>query len=144
MMKEMTHIDTPAVGCLIGSAFQKLLGQLADDLKREGLDITPSEYMIMRAVYSKQGLQQCEIAEMVGKDKASICRTVATLDKKGLVRTESVSHKCLRVYLTDYAVEIEPSIRRVAESRHRALVELVGEENVVIVTSILNKILINS
>ena len=89
---------TPAIGCLIGTAYQILLSRLASTLKEAGLDITTSEYLVLRAIYSNDGLQQCEIAEMVGKDKAAICRCVAGLAKKGLVRTESVSHKCLRVY----------------------------------------------
>ena len=85
--------ENPALGCLIGKAWHVLLGQLAAALKDAGLDVTTSEYLVLRALYRGDGIQQCEIADMVGKDKAAVCRCVAGLEKKGLIRTEPVSHK---------------------------------------------------
>lgn len=123
MESEKTY-DMPYVGCLIGSAFQRLTVQLEATLKREGLGITSAEYMILRALYSQDGLQQCEIVNMIGKDKSSICRSVSALAKKGLVSIESVSYKCIRVWLTDNAREIQPLIMQIAVERHQALLNL--------------------
>ena len=131
---------TPAIGCLIGTAYQILLSRLASALKEAGLDITTSEYLVLRAIYSKDGLQQCEIADMVGKDKAAICRCVAGLAKKGLVRTESVSHKCLRVYSTEEGRRIEPDIMRVAALRHKELAEMISHKELEVFTKVLEKI----
>lgn len=131
---------TPAIGCLIGTAYQILLSRLASTLKEAGLDITTSEYLVLRAIYSNDGLQQCEIAEMVGKDKAAICRCVAGLAKKGLVRTESVSHKCLRVYASEEGRRIEPDIMRVAALRHKELAEMVSHKELEVFTKVLEKI----
>ena len=140
MMKETPHIESPAVGCLIGKAYQILLSQLADALKKEGLEITTTEYLVLRALYCSEGIQQCEIAAMTGKDKASICRCVSSLEKKGLVRTESVSYKCLRVYLSNLAREIKPRIIKVANMRHQALTDLTTPEDMEIFVSILEKV----
>lgn len=131
---------TPAIGCLIGTAYQILLSRLASALKEAGVNITTSEYLVLRAIYSKDGLQQCEIADMVGKDKAAICRCVAGLAKKGLVRTESVSHKCLRVYSTEEGRRIEPDIMRVAALRHKELAEMVSHKELEVFTKVLEKI----
>ena len=120
----------PYVGCLMGTAFQRLTTQLEAVLKREGLSITSAEYMILRALYSRDGLQQCEIVEMVGKDKSSICRSVASLVKKGFVNTETLSYKCIRVWLTDKAMETEPLIMRIATERHQALLDLAPEKDI--------------
>lgn len=87
-----------------------------------------------------EGLQQCEIADMVGKDKASICRCVAALVRKGLFRTESVSHKCLRVYSTEEARRIEPDIMRVAATRHEELANLITPDELRVFTNVLEKI----
>ncbi len=131
---------TPAIGCLIGTAYQILLSRLASALKEAGVNITTSEYLVLRAIYSKDGLQQCEIADMVGKDKAAICRCVAGLAKKGLVRTESVSHKCLRVYSTEEGRRIEPDIMRVAALRHKELAEMISHKELEVFTKVLEKI----
>ena len=131
---------TPAIGCLIGTAYQILLSRLASALKEAGVNITTSEYLVLRAIYSKDGLQQCEIADMVGKDKAAICRCVAGLAKKGLVRTESVSHKCLRVYSTEEGRRIEPDLMRVAALRHTELAEMISHKELEVFTKVLEKI----
>ena len=140
MRNETRTYATPALGCLVGTAYQTMVRQLSAELKKAGLDISASEYLVLRSLYYKDGSQQCEIAEMVGKDKASVCRSVAGLEKKELVTTESVSYKCLRVYLTGKAREIGPRIMAVAESRHRALTELATADEIEAFTKVLRRI----
>lgn len=130
----------PYIGCLIGSAFQQLTSELEATLKREKLNITAPEYMILRALYSKDGLQQCEIADMVGKDKASVSRCVASLSKKELVKTQQVSHKCCKVWLTSGSEQIKPKILEVAEKRHNALLSLCSKEEFNIFVKVLKSI----
>lgn len=141
MSKENDIIKSPALGCTLGCAYQILLSKLAKALKDAELDITTSEYLILRALYSRPGIQQCEIAEMVGKDKAAVCRCVAGLEKKGLVSTESVSHKCLRVHLTDLSRSLQPRIMTVAQNRHNALAAMTTPDELAIFASILNRII---
>ncbi len=133
----------PYVGCLVGAAFQKMTAQLEMALKKAEIPITAAEYMILRALYSTDGLQQCEICEMVGKDKASICRSVSSLAKKGLINPEPVSHKCIRVWLTETAQEIRPQIMKIADDRHKAMTSLASEKEIEsfikILKSIVNK-----
>ncbi|MDE6521949.1 MAG: MarR family winged helix-turn-helix transcriptional regulator [Muribaculaceae bacterium] len=129
MENEKTY-DMPCVGCLMGSAFQRLTVQLEAALKRVGLYITSAEYMILRALYSRDGLQQCEIVEKVGKDKSSICRSVSTLAKKNLVITEPISYKCIRVWLTDKARAIQPQVMKIADERHKALLKLAPQKDI--------------
>ena len=143
MKKENENITAPTLGCMMGRAYQIMLSQLAAALKDEGLDITTSEYLVIRAVYSSPGLQQCEIADLVGKDKAAVCRCVATMEKKGLVATESVSHKCLKVYPTELALEIKPRVMSVADKRHRALTSITTPAELEIFADIIQRIIIN-
>ncbi len=136
-MEDRKTYEMPYVGCLVGAAFQKMISQLDTALKQEGIAITAAEYMILRALYSRDGLQQCEICDMVGKDKASICRSVSALDKKELIKTEQVSHKCIRVWLTEKAQEIRPRIMKIADDRHKALLSLASKAEIEIFTKIL-------
>lgn len=141
MKKTDIHIGSPALGCKVGQAYQIMLSQLASALKEAGLDITTGEYLVLRAIFSNEGLQQCEIADMVGKDKAAVCRCVAGLEKKGLVVTKAVSHKCLQVYLTGKSREMERPILEVATRRHQALLDITTPEQLEIFTLILDKII---
>ncbi|MDE6560165.1 MAG: MarR family winged helix-turn-helix transcriptional regulator [Muribaculaceae bacterium] len=129
MENEKTY-DMPYVGCLMGSAFQRLTIQLETTLKREGLEITAAEYMILRALYSRDGLQQCEIVDMVGKDKSSICRSVSALAKKNLVVTEPVSYNVIRVGLTAKAREEQPKVKQITKERHEALLKLASQKDI--------------
>ena len=140
-MEDKNTYGTPYLGCLVGAAYQKLTSELEIALKRECLSITAGEYMILRALYSHDQLQQCEICEMVGKDKASICRSVSALKKKGLVKKETVSHKCIRVSTTDKAKEIKPQIMKVASERHKALLSLASEKDIYTFAKILKSII---
>ena len=141
-MKKMNeNIGNPALGCKMGRAYQIMLGQLAKALADAGVDITTSEYLVLRAVFSNPGAQQCDIAELVGKDKAAVCRCVAALEKKGLLVTESVSHKCLKVYPSQQGLALEPKILQVAARRHKALTDMATAEELDSFTRLLDKII---
>ena len=131
----------PNVGCMVGTAYQVLVARLGEILDKSGLGISVPEYMVLRALYTKDGMQQCEIGEMIGKDKAAICRTVKAMGKKGLVRTEPVSHKCLKVYIADKGSAIKPEIFKIADWRHQALVRLVTTDELAIFEKVLKKII---
>lgn len=141
MTKENMTYQMPNVGCMIGAAYQILLSKLSEALTDAGLGVTASEYLVLRVLYCEEGLQQCEIADTIGKDKAGVCRCVAAMEKKGLVRTESVSHKCLRVYLSDKGRAIEATVMGVANERHRALESLVDDSDMEAFVKVLRTII---
>ena len=133
--------QSPALGCMLGTANQVLLKELERALKDVDLNLTSTEYLVLRALYSKDGIRQCEIADMVGRDKAGICRCVTGLLRKGLVKVEPISYKCLRVYLTNTAYSIQSQVMHVAENRHRELVELLSPSELEAFTKALDKII---
>lgn len=143
MKAENNTYQSPALGCMLGTANQVLLKELERALKDAGLNLSSSEYLVLRALYWRDGVQQCEIAEMVGRDKAGICRCVTGLVKKGLVKVEPISYKCLRVYLTDTALSMQPQVMKVAESRHRELIEILSPSELDAFTKALEKIINN-
>lgn len=129
-MKKMNDIYMmPHMGCLLGVAYQKLVSKLEDAIRKARLDVTAPEYLILRSLYTHDGLQQCEIGEMVGKDKGAVSRSVAGMVRKGLVTTETVSYRCQRVWLSQKGLEIRPKIMDIASERHESLRRLAtGDE----------------
>ena len=141
MKKEIKTYCSPALGCMVGSANQVLLTELEKALKEEKLHLSSMEYLVLRALYSKDGIQQCEIAEMVGRHKAGICRCISGLVKKDLVYTEPVSYKCLKIYLTDEARLLQSRVMKVANDRHHALLNIISAEDLEIFNKVLETII---
>lgn len=132
---------TPNTGCLVGTAYQKLYARLSEALETAGIPVTAAEYMILRVLYTKEGLQQCDIAQIVGKDQSAVCRTVSAMEKKKLVHTETVSHKCRRVFLAPTGTKLKPDIMEIARKRHDELSSILTPEELETFETILLKII---
>lgn len=141
-MKEANRLyGMPNMGCMLGTAYQTLVIQLDSILREELKEVTVPEYLILRTLYFKDGIQQCEIGEILGKDKGQICRTVKIMTQKGLAKTEAVSHKCVKVYLTPKAEAMKAKVMDIAASRHRSLENLLGADAISIFSDCLKKII---
>ncbi len=141
MMNEQNLYQMPNLGCMLGTAYQRQLSELSEALADRGLDITTSEYLILRALYYSDGLQQCDISSMLGKDKAAISRCLSGMVKKGLIRIEAVSHKCQRAYLTEEGREIESTIMDIAHERHEVFTGLLTHDELRIFVGVLKKLI---
>ena len=131
------------MGCMLGTAYQTMVGQLDEILRKELPEVTVPEYMILRSLYFRDGMQQCDIGEMVGRNKGVISRTVKGMASKGFVCTDSESHKCLKVYLTPKAYAMKAKILEIAAERQNTLEKLIGPENISLFSDCL-KIIIES
>lgn len=131
----------PNMGCMLGTAYQTLVRQLSVILDRELPETSVPEYMILRSLYCRDGMQQCEIADIIGRNKGVISRTVKGMVEKGFVRTESVSHKCLKVFLTDKGNAVKAKILAIAHSRQKDFEELLGADKLSIFSECLEKII---
>lgn len=141
MTKEQLIYQMPNVGCMVGTAYQVMVAQLDRKLADEGLDLSVPEYTILRALYTRDGMQQCEIGMMLGKDKGAISRCVASMARRKLVATEPVSHKCLKVYLTDESRRLKPRILEIARQRQQALESMLTPDEINGFVSALKKII---
>ena len=141
-MKQKTKTyKMPNMGCLLGIAYQTEYASLEATLKSEGLEISAPEYLVLRVIFNHEGLQLCEIGEILGKDKGAISRCVGSLVRKQLVRTESVSHKCLRAYTSSKGEELKPKILNVAVMRQSELAKKLSKDEMQQLKIILTKII---
>ncbi|MDE6342476.1 MAG: MarR family winged helix-turn-helix transcriptional regulator [Muribaculaceae bacterium] len=141
-MKQEKHIyDMPNMGCMLGVAFQRLYTSLESTLRETLPEISVPEYLILRVVYSQEGLQPCDIGERLGKDKGAVSRGVSSLVAKQFLRTETVSHKCLRVYLSDKGRGIWPAIHEVAQRKQEELASVLSDKELTELKRILQKII---
>ena len=100
-----------------GTHMAVLTRQLNLFLNRElaGRGITASELPYLAQLYERDGLSQEDMARMLSVDRAAASRTLAALERKGLVvRGEDPGdRRARRVTLTDEGHELEPRIREV-------------------------------
>ncbi len=139
--EENITYELPNLGCMVGVAYQKMVGSLGEALAKAGLKISVPEYLVLRVLYGHDGCQQCDIAAALGKDKAAICRCVSGMVRKGLLTTKQVSHKCLRVHLTEEARGIEAAVMRVGAERDALLRTIVPAEDLETFRRVLAKII---
>lgn len=126
-MVEMTTKDMvyeiPNLGCLLGMAYQAELSRLSRVLGENGLGITAAEYLIIRLLLTRGKMQQCELSRTLNKDRASISRSIKSLENKGMVRVNQISYKCCIVSLTEQGRGMEPRVLDVAEKMQQGLAE---------------------
>ncbi|MDE6007013.1 MAG: MarR family winged helix-turn-helix transcriptional regulator [Muribaculaceae bacterium] len=141
MKQEYMTYGGPNSGCLVGTAYQKMVSDLNEILREKVKELSVPEYMVLRSLYHRDGLQQCEICDIIGKDKGAVCRTVKSLIRKELVYAEIISHKCLKVYLTPKGESLRSEILKIADERERDLETLLGPKDLKIFLSCLKKII---
>lgn len=138
--KDMTY-EIPNIGCLLGMAYQSEAARLSRALTGAGIDITPAEYLIMRVLFSRGALQQCEISQTLGKDKASVNRSIQSLARKGFVTTTSVSFKCCMVGLTVAGEALRSRLLEIARRLHQELSSRITDEQMACLREILETII---
>ena len=134
--------ELPNVGCLLGIAYQAEVSRLAAALREAGIDISAAEYLIMRILYAADGaVQECEISLILIKDKASVSRSIRSLERKGLVLVSQKSYKCSMVSLTEEGERLRHRLMEIAAARHRKLVDRITPEQMDTLREILETII---
>ncbi|MEC0129778.1 MULTISPECIES: MarR family winged helix-turn-helix transcriptional regulator [Paenibacillus] len=77
--------------------------------------LAPEQHLLMALLLEKEGLSQNEIANKLGKDKASVARMIASLESKGYIRkvTSAQDRRAVNVYVTEEGRKLENTINEV-------------------------------
>jgi len=76
---------------------------------KSGYEITYDQWSVLAAIAQKQGITQIVIAEITGKEPASISRILKLLEKKELIQKvkDQKNKRAKRIYLTPTGDEVE-------------------------------------
>jgi DNA-binding MarR family transcriptional regulator len=105
-MKNKEH----TLGFLLARAANSMAMYLNSVLRKEGIDLPPSQYVILRCLYVNDGVSQQELADAVFKDTAAIKRTLDILAKKGLIERVPVTMRKNSIMITDEGRELMPKV----------------------------------
>lgn len=104
----------------INNKFTQLLNQF---------DIAPEQRATLEIIKYEKDVNQTKIANMLGKDKTTISRTLSTLEKKGFILKKQIDKRTNLIELTKFGEEIlEKSALQVKEFRNTLFSNLEQEE----------------
>lgn len=91
----------------IGKTAKMMAIFIGDRLKRNGMDLSLQQMIILKILHEEDGRPQQDLAIVTERHKASLTRLISTLEKKQLVTRvpDQVDKRINRVYLTKQGKE---------------------------------------
>jgi len=108
-----------SLGCLTNHAAFAARTFLTRQLALNGIDMTIEQFKVMVTLWNEKSATQQTIADFVGKDKASVTRLIAGLEKRALIARTADKHdkRCNLVTLTPHGIALEkPTMKALAEA----------------------------
>lgn len=116
---------------------------VAECFRRHGFEITPEQFLILDALWDNNvGISQQQLANIVMKDKNSVCKLIDGLEKKGLITRipDKADRRVNLIKVTPKALEISEKIQQEAKYAVDDIIEGIPEEHLHIFVDVLQKI----
>lgn len=110
-----------SLGCITNQAALSARTFLSRCLEINGIDMTIEQFKVMVVLWQEGSSTQQNIADFVGKDKASVTRLIAGLEKRSLIArsTHKDDKRCNLVTLTPQGIAMEePTMKVLDEANH--------------------------
>ena len=123
----------------------KLKKHLSEVFKKNGVNLTAEQYLVMDTLWNEGTLTQQAIAFIIQKDKNSVTQFIDNLEKKGLV-ARSVSKDDRRVnniVVTAEGMALKDSTKQLAIDTMNKALAGIPEEDVLVFVDVLKKICSN-
>lgn len=108
-----------SLGCLTNLSAMAARNYLSRQLSLHGIDMTIEQFKVMVVLWKEGSSTQQNIADFVGKDKTSVTRLIAGLEKRSLIQrtTACEDKRCNQVTLTPQGSSLEkPTMKVLAEA----------------------------
>ena len=123
----------------------KLKKHLSEVFKKNGVNLTAEQYLVMDTLWNEGTLTQQAIAFIIQKDKNSVTQFIDNLEKKGLV-ARSVSQEDRRVnniVVTEVGMALKDSTKQLAIDTMNKALEGIPEEDVQTCVEVMKKVCAN-
>lgn len=138
--------DEEAIGYLTALVSQAMSNSLYREFVRRGIDLPNAQFLLLAQLFIEDGQTQQELAVNLGKDKASIKRTVDNLIERGLVtkeRREQGNVKNIPLCVTDRARRIEEQIMQISKENFGSVTADISQKDLDITRATLRKMMVN-
>ena len=133
------------VGVYVNILNCRLKKHLSEVFKKNGVNLTAEQYLVMDTLWNEGTLTQQAIAFIIQKDKNSVTQFIDNLEKKGLV-TRSVAKEDRRVnniVVTKEGMALKDSTKQLAIDTMNQALEGIPEDDVQTFVSVLKKVCAN-
>ncbi len=106
-----------SLGCLTNLSAMAARNYLTRQLSLHGIDMTIEQFKVMVVLWKEKSSTQQNIADFVGKDKTSVTRLIAGLEKRSLIQrcSDKTDKRCNLVTLTPQGIALENPTMEVLE-----------------------------
>lgn len=120
-----------SLGYLLNIAQSTVQRRLLHAFKDAGYDITVEQWTVLVHLWEQDGVSQQELSLATGKDNASICRLIDSLEKRNLVvRVPNKSDRRINdIYMTSAAKSIRTDLVQIAEDTFSDLLNNVNQSD---------------
>lgn len=130
-----------SLGCLTNLSAMAARNFLTRQLALNGIDMTIEQFKVMVVLWKEKSSTQQNIADFVGKDKTSITRLIAGLEKRSLIQraTACQDKRCNLVTLTPQGVALEKPTMEVLKQANESLQRHFNPEELAITLHVLKQ-----
>lgn len=129
------------VGVLVNILNCKLKKHLASVFKKEGINLTAEQFLVMDALWNQGEMTQQNIAYIIQKDKNSVTQFIDNLEKKGLVQrvVDTADRRVNNIKLSKAGLAMKDNTKKVAIAAVNDILEGIPEEELKGFVKVLNK-----
>jgi len=126
----------------LGKTMKMIDNHIQDVFYEENIDLTKTQWVILKMLKTKDGVPQQELAFIAGRDKTSLTRLINTMERKSLVaRIPSKKDKRINlVYLTKSGNSIFEKTLPIMKKFANGLQDNISEEEIKIAISVIKKV----
>ena len=119
----------------------KLKKHIAAVFKKEGINLTAEQFLVMDALWNQGEMTQQTIAYIIQKDKNSVTQFIDNLEKKGLVQrvVDSADRRVNNIKLSKTGLAMKENTKRVAIAAINDILEGIPEEDLKTFVKVLNR-----
>lgn len=130
-----------SLGCLTNLSAMAARNYLTRQLFLHGIDMTIEQFKVMVVLWKEEISTQQNIADFVGKDKTSVTRLIAGLEKRSLIRrsTDQNDKRCNLVTLTPQGIALEKPTMEVLGEATRYLQHGIDPDELAITLRVLKQ-----
>jgi DNA-binding MarR family transcriptional regulator len=137
----MAYVLEKSIGFKINQTANKLNNKF--NLLLQTYDIAPEQRATLEIIKYEKDVNQTKIAQILGKDKTTISRTLATLEKKGFISKIQIDKRTNQIELTPLSQKVlEESSQEVKDFRQN-LISNLSENEVQELIRLLEKVALN-
>jgi len=130
-----------SLGCLANHAAYAARAFLTRQLELHDIDMTIEQFKVMVVLWKEKVSTQQNIADFVGKDKTSVTRLIAGLEKRSLIcrTTDENDKRCNLVTLTPQGTALEEPTMKILREANETINSQFDREELAIAERVLKK-----